>query len=135
MSALIDSGCPGQEMPAGGGIGTTVAVDVIFLLGRRHLGRFARIEAYGDHIEFVTHVELHQTHGAGKAGQSFSTEHGAVVINQVQDERLAAEVVAQLYGLAGVVAEDEVGRNLSVEALFDDQRFPAAEAACWPAAP
>ena len=106
-------------MPAGGGIGAAVAADVIFLLRCGHLGSLARIEAYGDHVELVADIKLYEAHGAGEAGQSFAAQHGAVVINQIQDERFAAEVITEPYGLSGFVAEGEIGRQLRVEMLLD----------------
>ena len=106
-------------MPARGGVGAAVATDVVLLLGGGHLGSFARIEAHGDYVEFIADIELYQAHGAGESGQSLAAQHGAVVINQVEDQGLVAEIVAQLHGLAGFVAEGEIGRDLRVEMLLD----------------
>ncbi len=54
-----------------------------------------------------------------ESGESFSAEHGAVVVDEIQDERLLAEVVAEFDGAARVVDEGEIGRDLSVEMLLD----------------
>src|ERR1700680_2723540 len=106
-------------MPAGGGAGSAVALEVVLFLGSSNRGSFLRVEAHGDHIELVSDIELHHLHCAGKAGEDFSAEHGAVVVDQIQDQRLLAEVVAEFDGTAGVVDEGEIWRNLSVEMLFD----------------
>ena len=44
-------------------------------------------------------------HAVGEAVQDHVAEHGAFVINQRQDHRLLAEVLAQADGLAGFVFE------------------------------
>ena len=43
--------------------------------------------------------------------------------SEIQDERLASEVVAELYGLAGFVGKGEIGGDLGVEALLDAVDF------------
>src|ERR1039458_6397097 len=60
----------------------------------------------GGSYKKVFHIELHQPHGAGEPGQSLTAQHGAVVINQVENQGLVAEIVSQLHGLASIVAED-----------------------------
>src|SRR5579864_44137 len=109
----------GQEVPAGRGAGTTVALEVVLLLGGGDGGCFLRIEADRDDIEFVAEVELHHFHGAGQAGENLTAQHGAVVVNQVQDQRLPAEVICEFDGASGFVDEGEIGWNLGVEMLLD----------------
>ena len=119
MSALIDSGGSGQEMPAAYGARTAIALQVVFLLGRGDLGRLLRIEAHRDDIEFVADIKLHHPHRAGEPGESFAAEHGAVVVDEVQDQRLFAEVFAQFDAAPGLVDEREIGRHLPVKMLLD----------------
>ena len=102
----------GQEMPAAGCAGTAVALEIVLLLCGGDGRRFLRIEADGDDVEFVADIELHHLHGAGQSGERFAAEHGAVVVDEVQDQRLFAEVVAEFDGAAGVVDESEIGREL-----------------------
>src|SRR5208282_4342625 len=103
-----------EEMPAGCGVGTPVTFDVVGLLGRGHIRSFAGIKADGDYVELVTHIKLHQAHRTRKSGQSFAAQHGAVVINTVEDPGLAPEVISELHSLACIVAEDKIWRNLRV---------------------
>ena len=124
----------GQEMPAGGGAGTAVALEIVLLLGGGDVGRFLRIEAYGEDVEFVADIKLHHLHGAGEPGQSFSAEHGAVVVDQVQDQRLLAEVVAEFDGAAGVVDEGEIGRELGRRDVARCRRSADTAGGRWPAA-
>ena len=131
---MIDSARSGQEMPAGRGAGTAVALEIVLLLGGGDLGRLLRIEADGDDFEFVADVELHHLHGAGQAGEGFSAEHGAVVVDEVEDQRLLAEVIAEFDGAAGVVDESEIGRNLGVEMLLDADVLADSADGRWPAA-
>ena len=98
---------------------TAVAVDVIVFLGPSHLRRFAGIEAHGNNFEFLAQIELDHLHGAGQSGENLATKHGAVVVREVKDQRLAAEVVSQSDGLAGFIAEGEVRGELSVAMLLD----------------
>src|ERR1700730_4702243 len=106
-------------MPACGCLPTAVAVDVIFFLGRSHLRRFAGIEAHGNNFEFLAEIELDHLHGAGQSGENLATKHGAVVVREVKDQWLVAEVVSQSDGRPGFIAEGEFGGKLSVAMLLD----------------
>jgi hypothetical protein len=112
-------GGSGEEMPAGRGARASVALEVFLLLGGGDRGRFLRVEADRDDVELIADVELHHLHGAAESGEGFAAEHGAVVVDQVQDQRLRSEVVAESDGVAGVVDKGEICGNLSVEMLLN----------------
>ena len=57
-------GGAGQEVPAGGGARTSVALEVFRFFGGGDRRGFLRIEADGDDFEFVADVELDHLHGA-----------------------------------------------------------------------
>src|ERR1700734_1151832 len=106
-------------MPTRSGTGTSVAFEVVRFLGSCDLRRFLRIEAHRDDIELIADIELDHLHGAGEAGEGFSAKHGAVVINEVEDQGFFAEVVAERHGAASVIDESEIRRNLAIEMLLN----------------
>src|ERR1700722_1648980 len=112
-------GGAGEEMPAGGGAGAAIAFYVVGFLCGGEFGSFSGIEADGNHVEFLPRVELQKAHGAGQSGERFAAEHRAAIVNEIENQRLPAEVVSQLDGLSGFVAESEIGRDLGVEVLID----------------
>src|SRR2546428_6391670 len=97
----------------------SLAFHVIFLLGSGDSWCLVRIEADGDHVELLAHIKLHKAHPAGESGEHLAAQHGAVVVDEVQDYWLLTEVVAQSDSLARLITERQVGRNLAVEMLFD----------------
>ena len=109
----------GQEMPAGSRAGASIALEIILLLRGGNVWSLLRIETHRDHVEFIAHIKLHHLHGAREPSQGFATEHGAVVVDQVQDQGLLAEVSAQSDRLACVVDKREIGRHLPVEMLLN----------------
>src|ERR1700730_17796422 len=106
-------------MPAGSSAGTAVTLHVILLFSGGDGGSLPRVETHRDYVEFLAHIEFHHLHGAGEARENLSAEHGAVVVDKVQDQWLFAEVVAEFDGAAGVVDESEIGRDLPVKVLLD----------------
>ncbi len=60
---------------------------------------------------------------SGKAGECFSAQHGAVVVDEIQDQWLLAEVVAEFNGASDIVDEGEIRGNLRIEMLFDADVF------------
>ena len=119
VSALIDSAEPVRKCQPCSGVGASVALEIFGFLCGGDFGRFSRIEADGDDVELVADVELDHLHRAAEAGERFSAKHGAVVVDEVEDQRLLAEVVAEFDGAACVVDEGEIGGNLRVEMLLD----------------
>src|SRR5258707_5201897 len=108
-----------QKMPPCVRTRTAVTFHVVLLLGGRYLWRLSWIEADRDYLEFLAHIELHQPHRAAEAGQRLSAQHGAVVVDEVQDQRLLAEIVPQLHRLASLIAEGKIRGHLAVETLLD----------------
>src|ERR1700730_4361385 len=106
-------------MPACGCVPTAEAGGVIFFFCPSHLWRFAGIEAHGNNFEFLAEIELDHLHGAGQPGENLATKHGAVVVREVKDQWLVAEVFSQSDGRAGFIAKGEVGGELSVAMLLD----------------
>src|SRR5579862_8756418 len=106
-------------MPAISSAGAAVTPDELSFLFRRHLRGFFRIEAHGEDIEFSADVELQDAQRAFETAQHFAAEHWALVVNQVEDHRLLAEIVTQLNRLSGFIAEREVAGNGLVQMLLD----------------
>ena len=61
----------------------------------------------------------HVEHGTHQPVEHLVAEHRTAVVGQHQDDRLVVEIVAQLDGAAGFVAELGVERHLLVETLVE----------------
>ena len=109
----------GEEVPACGGLGMAVALDVHRLLFRGELRALGGIDADSDDVEVLAGAELDHLERADEAIQLLRAEHGAGVIDDGENDRALGEVVAELDGGSGFVAEDLVERKLLVEALVD----------------
>src|SRR5208282_5105583 len=108
-----------QEMPSALGAGTVVPPQELLFLFRGDLGSIFGIEADGDDFEFLAYIELQNAQSAFQAGQLFAAQHGAAVVDEIEDQRLLAEVIAQFHLTAQIVSENEVGRNLLVQVLLN----------------
>ena len=84
-----------QEMPALLGAGALVALQDFGLLFGGGFGSVFGVEAHGDDVEFLADVELQHAQGAFEAGQFFAAEHRAGEVDEIQDQRLLAEVIAE----------------------------------------
>ncbi len=109
----------GEEVPAGLGARSAVALQVGALLGRGQLRRLARVETNGQNVEVAAHVERHLQQGADQSVEHLRAEHRAAVVRQDQDDRPLAEVVAEPDGLPRLIAEGQVERHLRVEFLVE----------------
>src|SRR6266446_5494148 len=83
----------GQEMPTLSCAGTSISLQKFCFLGGRHLRGFAGIEADGENVELVADVELQHSERALQSAEDFSAKHGALVVNEIEDHRLSAEVI------------------------------------------
>src|SRR5947209_3956497 len=110
-------------MPSLRGTGTSVTPQIFRLLRRRHLRRFAGIEAHRDDLKLLPHIELQHAERTFETAKDFSAQHRALVIDQIQDDRLLAEVIPQANCFAGFVAEREIERNLLIQMLLDANVF------------
>ena len=110
-------------MPTLGCTGTSVSLQEFRLLGGCHRRSFARIEADGKDVELVADIELQHSQRALQSAEDFSTEHGALVVDEVQDHWLFAKVICQTNLLAVFVVESEFGRDLFIQVLFDADIF------------
>ena len=78
--------------------------------------------------------ELHHLERACEPAQDFAAEHWALVVNQVQDHGLLAEVVSQLHGFpvssrkAKICRESAASRCCSMPTISSRRQL-------WPAAP
>src|SRR5438270_495425 len=75
------------------------------------------VEADGDDVEFFAHVELHHAQRILESAENLSTKHGAGEVDQVEDDGLLAEVVAEANGAAEVVGEGQIRGNGLTELL------------------
>src|SRR5882762_5415180 len=108
-----------QEMPSPLGAGAVVAPQKLLFLLRRQLGSVFGIEANGDDFEFLAYIELQHAQSAFQAGELFAAQHRAAVVDEVEDQRLLAEVIAQLHLAAQIVGKYEVRWNLLVQVLLN----------------
>ena len=109
----------GQEMPAFGGAGAPVALEVDGLLRRRRGRRVVRVEADGDDLEILARIQRHHAERARQAVDHLRAQHRAVVVREHHHHRLAAEVVAETHGRARLVAERRVERHALVDVLIE----------------
>src|SRR5215471_11394973 len=107
---------------------TTIAFQPRGFRSARILWRFARIEADREHVEILADIKFHRLQSAGQAAQDLAAQHRAFVINQVQDDRMLAEVIAQANRLSRLIAEREVPRNLFIQVLLDADMFQTGRA-------
>ncbi len=119
-----------EEVPAlGAALAAVLAHDRAFLR-RRHLGRLARVEADGEDVELGSDAHAQRAQAAHEAVRRHPAEHRAVEVDEGEDDGLLPEVVAQVDGLARLVAEREVERHqvadLLVEADVLQRAGPAA---------
>src|SRR5437588_4317923 len=84
----------GQEMPTLGCAGTSVSLHKLCLLCGCHRRGLARIVADGKHVELVADIELEHPEGAFQSTKDFTAKHGALVVDEVEDHRLSAEVIS-----------------------------------------
>src|SRR5438876_8020833 len=77
----------GQEMPTLSCAGTSISLQEFCLLGGCHCRSFAWIEADGEDVELVAYIEFEHSESAFQSAEDFSTEHGALVVDEVQDDR------------------------------------------------
>src|SRR5258708_4621726 len=110
----------GKEMPALGGAGPAIALDVSRLRGSGVFRLVARINAYSYNVEFPANVEADDAiHRASKTVQYLRAQHWALVVHQHQNNGLLPEVLLQLDGLAAFVIESKIQRDLLVQALIE----------------
>ena len=109
----------GHEVPAVGGFGVSVALEVNALASGGDVGSLGGIDADDDDVEVLAGNKLDHLESAGETVELLGTEHGALVVNERENGGALAEVAAQLDGFAHIVGEGEVERQLLVEALLD----------------
>src|ERR1700693_1282881 len=83
----------GQEMPSLSCAGTSISLQEFYFLCRSHRWGLAGIEADGKDVELVADIEFEHAQSALQAAEDFSAEHGALVIDEVQDHRLFSEII------------------------------------------
>ena len=107
-------------MPAGGGLRMVVALDVHRLLRSRKVGRLRWVDADRNDVEVLAGAEFDHLEGADEAIQLLGTEHRAGVVNDRENNRPFAEIIAKLDGCPGFIAKDCVQGCLLVETLMDE---------------
>src|SRR5262249_3823280 len=75
--------------------------------------------AHGQHIELIPGIETQSAQGTFKTRKNLAAQHGAAVVNQAQDQRLLAEVVAQSDRLPGFIVKWQAQWKLLVQVLLN----------------
>src|SRR5207302_6800940 len=91
---------------------------LLFLFGG-HLRSFAGIEADKNNFIIATGIEREHSQHADHTLFDLIAKHGAAVIDEGENYRFLAEVVAELNAAAGLVTEGEVQRHLPVKRRFE----------------
>ena len=135
---VIEAGGPGQgvdrilmayeEVPALFRAGTLVTAEELGFLFGGNLGRVMGVEADGDDVEFLAHFELHHAQRILESAENLSTKHGAGEVDQVEDDGLLAEVVAEADGAAEIVGEGQIRGNGLIEILPHADIFQSGRA-------
>src|SRR5882762_1553603 len=102
-----------EKVPPGCAFRVAPQILVPFSLGE--LGRFSRIDTDADDLEIAARFERHPTQTANQTVQYLRAQHGALVIDQRQDHRLAAEELRQRRLVAVLITEFEIERSLRVD--------------------
>src|SRR5262249_51134209 len=114
---------PRQEVPVSGGGGPTIALNVALFLAGGDLRRLLRIDADGDDVELFADGEVHLLEGGDHRLGLQDAGAGGFIEDHVQDDRLLPEKIAEADGLAVVIREGGVQRDLRVQFLvYADRR-------------
>ena len=113
-------------MPAGGGLGPAVALQRGALGGGRHRRGLVRVEAHHHHLELLAGVEVHALEAAGEPVEGERAEHRAAEVDQRQDDRPLAEVVADAHGASVLVAEQQVRGHPLADPLIETELLEGA---------
>src|SRR5579864_682011 len=105
-------------MPARGRARSSVTSQVFRLLRGRHFWGLFRIETHSENVELFSNIKLQYSQGAFQPAQDFSAQHWTLVVDQIKNYRLLAEVVSELNRFSGFVTKGESGRNLFVQMLL-----------------
>src|SRR5262249_52181496 len=89
------------------------------LLGRSLLWCFARVEPDEYHFEVFTGVERQHVERARHRIEHLRAEHRAGVVHKRENDRLAAEVVAEMYGASVFVFERRIEWQPLIEVLIE----------------
>ena len=107
-------------MPSRGGLGVVVALDVHGLLLRGELGAFAGVDADRNDVEVLARPEFDHLEGADESIQLLGTEHRAGIVDDRENNRPFAEIIAKLDARPGLIAKGCVEGYLLVETLMDE---------------
>ena len=106
-------------MPAVRGAGPGVAREKFFILGVRQCGAVVGIETHGEHGKLVADIEGKRTQRAHQAIQEQGAKIAAFVIDEVDNDRLATEVIAKPYLVAAFIAKTQIERHLLGQFLIE----------------
>src|SRR5256885_6615093 len=85
----------GQEMPTLRRAGTSIPLQKFCLLCGCHRRCLTWIETDGKDLKLVADIEFEHAQGALQSAKDFSTEHGALVVDEVEDHRLFVVIICQ----------------------------------------
>src|SRR5689334_18803903 len=110
----------GQKVPALSGVLALIPINVGRLLFGRQFRLFTGIEAHRQNRVLLAYAEITQrAETAGQAVENLIAKLRAAIVNQRQDDRLAAEVIAELHGVARFITKRQIERQLLIEFLID----------------
>src|SRR5688572_27180122 len=101
-------------MPARRRSGAPVSSHIYCFLGGSQRGYFSGIKTDGNHLKLLTDIESQGLETAHQTVQHLSAEHRAVIVNQSQKHRLAAEVFSKLDRTSGFVSKPQLERHWRV---------------------
>src|SRR6266478_3000060 len=103
-------------MPAGIRFRAAEMSQRLLFLFRGHLRGLAGVKADENDVVVTAGIEAEHAKSADNALLDLIAKHGAAVVDKGEDHRLLlAEIVAELNGAAGFVAEREIQRHWRVE--------------------
>src|SRR5689334_2610848 len=106
-------------MPAGIGFRAAEMSQGLLFLFCGHLRCLAGIEAHKNNFVISPGIETEHAQHADDALLDLIAKHRATVIDESENYRFLAEVVAELNIAAGFVAEGKVQRHLPVKRRFE----------------
>src|SRR5690606_13579715 len=109
----------GMEMPAPPGLGLAQLLEHALPLCGREIGPFLGVDGHGDHLELAARQVVELLDPLDDALEDQAAEHGAFVIDEVEQNRAPlAEVLAQGDPLSLVVRQPHVEREHLAQVLL-----------------
>jgi len=82
-------------------------------------GIFLWVKAYGHHVELLAHIKWQNPQATDQPVQQLITEHGALIVNESQDDRLGFEIIAQPDNSGILIPKCQMEWHLFVQPLLN----------------